>query len=307
MISETKLDESFRTSQFFMKGFSSPQCLDRNCNSGGILLYIRENIALRLLSPETDLTEAFFVEINLHNNKKWLISCSYNPKRASIITHLSTLNKCTDIYTSKYDSLILLGDFNTGVEVAEIKSFCSSYNLTSMINKATCYKNPEESTCIDLILTNCPGSFQNSCVVETGLSDFYKMVVTVMKTSYQKSQLKIIHYLNYKNFSNDIFKDSLQKIFLQNLGNSCDQNVDDFLISCSNILYQYAPRKINNVRGNHSTFMNNNLSKAIMVRTKLRNIFLKNRTDENKNRYTKQRNLYVTLSRKSKRESFLIT
>ena len=176
-----------------------------------------------------------------------------------------------------------------------------------MTNKATCYKNPEEPTCIELILTNCPGSFQNSCVVETGLSDFYKMVVTVMKTSYQKSQLKIIHYLNYKNFSNDIFKDSLQKIFLQNLGNSCDQNVDDFLISCSNILYQYAPRKINNVRGNHSTFMNNNLSKAIMVRTKLRNIFLKNRTDENKNRYTKQRNLYVTLSRKSKRESFLIT
>ena len=81
-----------------MKGFSSPQGLDRNCNSGGILLYIRENIALRLLSPETDLTEAFFVEINLHNNKKWLISCSYNPKRASIVTHLSTLNKCRYIY-----------------------------------------------------------------------------------------------------------------------------------------------------------------------------------------------------------------
>ena len=81
-----------------MKGFSSPHCLDRNCNSGGILLYIRENIALRLLSPETDLTEAFFVEINLHNNKKWLISCSYNPKRASIVTHLSTLNKCRYIY-----------------------------------------------------------------------------------------------------------------------------------------------------------------------------------------------------------------
>ena len=186
-----------------MTGFSSSHCLDRNCNGGGILLYIWENIASRLLSPETDLTEAFFVEINLHNKKKWLISCSHNPKRASIVSHLSTLSKCTDIYTSKYDSFILLGDFNTGVEVAQIKSFCSSYDLTSMINKATCYKNPEEPTSIDLILTNCPGSFQNSCVVETGLSDFHKKVVTVMKTSYQKSQLKTIHYRNYKNFSND--------------------------------------------------------------------------------------------------------
>ena len=88
MISETKLDESFPTSQFFMKGFSSPHRLDRNCNGGGILLYIREDIPSKPLSIERDLTEAFFVKINLHNKKKWLISCSYNPKRASIANHL---------------------------------------------------------------------------------------------------------------------------------------------------------------------------------------------------------------------------
>ena len=50
--------------------------------------------------------------------------------------------------------------------------------------------------------------------------------------------------------------------------------------------------------------MNKNLPKAIMHRTKLRNIFLKNRTVENKDRYTKQRSLCVTLLRKSKREYF---
>ena len=45
-----------------------------------------------------------------------------------------------------------------------------------------------------------------------------------------------MHYRNYKNFINDIFKDSLQSIFPQNLGNTCGQNVDDFLISCNKIL-----------------------------------------------------------------------
>ena len=45
--------------------------------------------------------------------------------------------------------------------------------------------------------------------------------------------------------------------------------------------------------------MNKILSKAIMQRSKLRNIFLKNRT-ENRNNYAKQRNLCVTLLRKSK-------
>ena len=301
MISETKLDESFPTSQFFMNGFSCPHRLDRNCSGGGgILLYIRQDIPSKLLSIERDLTEAFFVEINLHNGKKWLISCSYNPKRASFVNHLSALSKCTDIYSSKYDNLIFLGDFNAEVEDTDIKNFCSSYNLASKVNMATCYENLDKPTFIDLILTNSPGSFQNSCVVETGLSDFYKMVVTVMKTSYRKSQPKIIHYRSYKNFSNDILRDSLQKIFPPDLGNNCDQDVD-FLLSWNKILDQYAPRKKKYVRGNHSPFMNKNLSKAIMLRTKLRNIFLKNRTEENKNRYTKQRNLCVTLLRKSKR------
>ena len=69
MISETKLDESFPTSQFFMNGFSSPHRLDRNRNGGGILLYIRKDIPSKLLSIERDLTETFFVEINLHKKK----------------------------------------------------------------------------------------------------------------------------------------------------------------------------------------------------------------------------------------------
>ena len=86
-----------------------------------------------------------------------------------------------------------------------------------MVNKVTRYKNPDRLTCIDLILTNCLGSFQNSGVVETGLSDFHKMVVIVMKTPYRKSQPKTIHYRDYKNFSNDIFRDRYRKSKQRNL------------------------------------------------------------------------------------------
>ena len=50
--------------------------------------------------------------------------------------------------------------------------------------------------------------------------------------------------------------------------------------------------------------MNKTLSKAITRRSKLRNIFLKNGTEENRNNYPKQRNLCVILLRKSKREFY---
>ena len=50
--------------------------------------------------------------------------------------------------------------------------------------------------------------------------------------------------------------------------------------------------------------MKKSLSKAIMLRARLKNIFLKNRSEESKINYNKQRNLCVTLLRKGKREYY---
>ena len=43
LISETKLDPSFPSSQFAIEGFSSPSWLDRNSSGGGIMLLVRED------------------------------------------------------------------------------------------------------------------------------------------------------------------------------------------------------------------------------------------------------------------------
>ena len=80
MISETRIDVSFSTGHFLLNGYSTPFRLDRNAHGGGILLYVREDIPSKLLLVEENPIEGFFVEISLRNKKKWLISCSYNPK-----------------------------------------------------------------------------------------------------------------------------------------------------------------------------------------------------------------------------------
>ena len=51
------------------------------------------------------------------------------------------------------------------------------------------------------MLTTSYRSFPNSCAIETGLSDFHKMIVTVMKSHFQKKEPKIIQYRDYNNFS----------------------------------------------------------------------------------------------------------
>ena len=49
MISETKVDDSFLDGQFFLDGFETPFCLDQNRNVGCIMLFIRNDIAAKVV------------------------------------------------------------------------------------------------------------------------------------------------------------------------------------------------------------------------------------------------------------------
>ena len=102
-----------------------------------------------------------------------------------------------------------MGDFKVAMSDKIMEDFCSQYNYGSFINKLTRYKNHENPTCIDLILTNRPGYFQHSNVFETGISDFHLLIVTQLKMGFQKKLPKIIAYRNYKNFANAKFRDDV--------------------------------------------------------------------------------------------------
>ena len=100
MISETKLDESFSHSQFLLDGSSFLFQFDRNGNVK--IEKIWEDIPSKLLRMNKNI-ENFFVQINLPNKKKWLLSCSYNPTKMQTSNHLAELSKSTDLYLTKYD------------------------------------------------------------------------------------------------------------------------------------------------------------------------------------------------------------
>ena len=95
--------------------------------------------------------------------------------------------------------------------------------IKNLIKDATCYKNPENPSCIDLILTNNPNIFRNSGVIETGLSDFRKMTVTVMKTTFEKLKPNIIYYRDYRKFSDDRFRKNLiSRLSTENIRVDCN-------------------------------------------------------------------------------------
>ena len=71
IVTETKLDNTFATSQFYIEGFSIPCRLDRNRNGGGIIIYVREDIRTKILTKHNlpEGIEGIFLEINFRKSK----------------------------------------------------------------------------------------------------------------------------------------------------------------------------------------------------------------------------------------------
>ena len=139
------------------------------------------------------LLKAFFVEIIIYK-KKWLINCSYNLHKNSVRNHLTIISRTLDIFITKYENGLLFGDFNACVDDETKKNFCSSYGLHSLIKQRTFFKNPKSPSSIHLILTNKAKSFQTTCVIETGLSDFHTMIISLLKMHFRKLLPKVVSH-----------------------------------------------------------------------------------------------------------------
>ena len=70
------------------------------------------------------------------------------------------------------------------------------------------------------------------------------------------------------------------------------------------LLNRVAPIKTKFLRANYSQFVTKDISMAIMLRTKLINQFLKNRTLQTKTKCNNQRNICVSLVKKTKRNYY---
>ena len=214
-----------------------------------------------------------------------------------ILIHCKEIGKNLDFYSSKYDNFFLLGDLNSQPCEPAVKDFCQLYSCKNIIKENTCFKNVQNPSCIDLIITNRPTSFQNSLVIETGLSDFHKMSLSVMKIFYKKQKPSIVKYRNYRNFENEVFMKDLQDQFSQIGFENIITNFGAFKKAANEIVEKHLPLKKRYVRANQAPFMNRMIKKAIMKRSRLRNKFLHSKKDEDRNAYNKQRNLCVSLIR----------
>ena len=156
-----------------------------------------------------------------------------------------------------------MGDFSAEISGSNLAFFCTFYNFKSLINKPTCYKNPD-NPCIDLILINCLNYFQNSSIFKSGLSDFHKLILTLFKSKILLQRPNIILYWNYERFESVISKKIEQ---------NTSMDFEAFKRTIVNTLDKRTPSKKKYLRVNHSNSFTKELSKAIMNKSRLRKQF----------------------------------
>ena len=85
------------------------------------------------------------------------------------------------------------------MEDSPTKTVGEIYKIRNLIKEPTCFQNPDNPTCTDLVLTNKPLSFKSSDT-DRELSDFYKMIVVVMKMHFPKMKYRLFVIRNIQNF-----------------------------------------------------------------------------------------------------------
>ena len=168
---------------------------DQNHYNSALMVFVREYITSKMLSSEAPPMEnGIYIELNLC---KWLVCCTYNDNKNNISNYLNVLRRSLGSYSVSYENLIITGDLIKETNQQCTKLFFETYSLTNLIKERTCFKNPKNPSYKDVILTDNPQIFQSLCVVETGLYDFRKMTMIVVKATFRRLKLNVTHHRNY--------------------------------------------------------------------------------------------------------------
>ena len=180
-----------------------------------------------------------------------------------------------------------------------LDNFLDEYHAKSIVKVPTCFKNPSNPSCVDLFITNSCRSFMKTTAISTGLSDFHKMIVTVMRTTFKKAEPITIHYRDYSHYDKKAFGNDLQQKLVRQ-----PREYDAFEEIFLGVLDIHAPKKSRLVRANQKPYVSKKMRKAIMLRSQLQNKFFKFGTVEHHTAFKRQKNYCNRLYKREKRQYY---
>ena len=160
-----------------------------------------------------------------------------------------------------YDNTVPAGDHNIDLldpsndTANHLPDLLDVFNLKNLVKDPTCFVSDKWSL-IDIILTNKPRSFHKKQGFVTGINDFHKLVVNLLRSYYKKLSPKNILYRNVKRFEKTTFLRDLDSRLIQGeLCNIFQEPYNKLTQKFSEVIDYHAPVKQNILRVNQAPFL----------------------------------------------------
>lgn len=310
-VSETNIKKHTPKETFKIEGYKFFHVNREHKAKGGVGIYVREDFKTKKIQVKYDnlQPELCFTEIETRNNKI-VIGVIYKSPCENYTVY-GDIVEILAFMSSKYNHMILLGDFNINQLTTDKPAYKYFKNtiiepllLTQMVKEPTRITN---KTCslLDLILVNSPNNVKHAGVVDIpGISD-HCMVYCVYALAKPKFSPKIIRRRDFRNFSEADFKADMEKAPWGNLYSIEEKDVDNQVTIIENIyrdiINLHAPfREVRVKKPTKASWMSDEIIKIMDKRDKYKNKYNLNKNQLIYDTYKKLKNQVNHMIRKAK-------
>ena len=208
-ICETWLESSIDDKFLYIPNFNIVRC-DAG-RGAGVCVYYRDSLKIKVLDTGIDKIEnieEIWIQVQRKKFPSFIIGCIYRHPKA-LAASFSYLSDVFKVMLLKRKPIFILGDFNDDYlnRGNHINKVCKNLNLWQIIDKPTRITQ-HSSTLLDLIITNNINMIVQSEVTPSPIAD-HEMVSIFINIRKPKKEVAVRTYRCRKNYSSDIFCDSL--------------------------------------------------------------------------------------------------
>lgn len=214
--SETRITNELNESEYKIDGYNVIVCLSKSRHTGGVVMYIKENIKYRIVHNEVLNEHLWFLSIEIWQGcTKGIYNIFYRSpdkkfKSKDIVKIMNEyLHKVIDL--SKLN--IIMGDLNVNLNKEEalstkMKNVIMKYGM-NVINNFNTRINTNTETKIDVILTNRSDEIVCKVMNDEHITDHETILVTITGNTNDNKQVNKI--LSWRDYSREKLISNLSK------------------------------------------------------------------------------------------------
>ena len=313
-IAESKLDNTVKNYSLKIQDFYTPIRRDKTRTSGGILVYIRNNVSFKRLHHLENSNECIWLEINTCNSK-FLLSFYYrNPNQTAIEFNDFCHHLNNSLFNAKQLGLpiYIMGDFNVhhkdweksssqiDRQGVQLKLITDSMGLYQLIRQNT-YFSGSTASLVDLLFVDKVSNVK-SFEVGNLICEKHCPIICTLKNDTQEKILLKRNIYDYNSADVQQLNNFVQNHF--HITNLMVMDVDECTTFIQKVLQsgleKYVPHKQITVNKKDKLWMTDIIRQKMKSRDKLFKKHKTKKTAESWQEYKRARNEITTLIKEAK-------